>query len=140
MTFKHKPERAIADYFRNRITDYHGKLPPFANETEARAYIKDRWNITAPKDVDKLLVWYLPTLYPCGCPNSHEDDLYGTGKRIQLPCDDGHYRCLTCGYERNEDGSKYVHKRVSPEDKTEAVKPSVEQLSLLTWKEEDNET
>lgn len=139
ITFKHKPERRIQDYPHHRIEfpdpRKHG-TPPFTDEAQARRYLKAIANFS-DKDMLKLLAFYLPTLYPCGCPNDHEDNLYGTGKRSQLLCDDGHYRCLTCGYERNEDGSKYSRKqRVSDVD-TNVKKMDKEQLSLLEWKSKD---
>lgn len=142
MTFKHKPEKRIQDYPRKTIEFPDARkygTPPFTDEAQARRYLKAIRDFS-DKDMLKLLARYLPTLYHCGCPNEHEDSIYGTGNRSQLLCDDGHYRCLTCGEERNPDGSKYRRQqRVSDVD-TNAKKLDKEQLSLLEWRDNNAET
>lgn len=136
--FKHKPDPKIKDLPRTPLARYKGQLPPFTSERDLKAYNKAVWNCTNDKDIAKTRQFYMPTLYPCGCYNPWQDQRYGGGLRSQYDCGT-FYRCMTCGEERNPDGSKHIRKRVSPEDKTEAVKPSVEQLSLLEWKSEENE-
>lgn len=138
---KHVKERRIQDYPRHRIEFPDARkygTPPFSSEAQARRYLKAIRDFS-DKDMLKLLARYLPTLYPCGCPNDHEDNLYGTGNRSQLLCDDGHYRCLTCGYERNPDGSKYKRlQRVSDID-IQPEKLDNKQLSLLDWGKDEND-
>lgn len=132
-------ERSIQDYPLSGIILPDSKkygAPPFSDEKSARAYITA---VHKYKEVDiqRLLTWYLPTLFPCGCPNQHEDSIYGTGKRSQYVCD-GFYRCRSCGFERNPDGSKHIRKqRVSDVDVQVNHLVDNKQMSLLDWK--DNE-
>lgn len=130
-------ERRIQDYDRKRLPVYRGGQPPFSSEVEARAYIKGAWGISAAETVDRLLVWYLPIVYPCGCLDAWADNYHGAGLRMQYDCG-SFYRCSNCGEERNKDGTP--HKRGKPVhdvDQLQEEKPvSDEQLSLLEWKQE----
>lgn len=131
-------EKRIQDYERDKIELPNPKeygTPPFTSEKEARRYLKAIANFS-DKDMTRLLAWYLPTLFECGCPNSHEDSLYGTGNRSQYVCD-GFYRCRSCGFERNPDGSKHVRKQRVTDVDLQPEKLDNKQLSLLDWK--DNE-
>lgn len=133
--FKHKPEPRIQDMERTPLQPYRGKFAPFDTDKELKAYNKAAWNCTNDKDIAKTRQFYMPTLYPCGCHNPWQDARYGEGLRSQYDCG-GYYRCMTCGEERQSDGSKHIRRRVSAEDVKKEVKMENEQMSLLTWVEE----
>lgn len=130
----HPKERRVMDYPRKGIVLPDAKkygTPPFSSESQTKRYLKAIASFS-DKDMTRLLAWYLPTLFECACPNDHEDNLYGTGNRSQYVCD-GFYRCRSCGYERNEDGTKHIRKqRVSDVD-LQPEKLDNKQMSLLDW-------
>lgn len=131
-------ERRIQDYDRKRLPVYRGRQPPFKGETEARAYIKGAWGIGKEEDVQRLLKWYLPILYQCNCPDAWADNHHGAGLRMQYDCG-SFYRCSNCGEERNKDGSKHIRQYVTDVEIKPEKEVSSEQLSLLDWKEDEND-
>lgn len=132
MTFKHKPEKRVRDYHRVPIKLPSGEQPPFTDEKSVRRYLLGIRKFNE-EDIQRLLKWYLPTLYLCGCPDPTSDKWYGAGNRVQIDCG-SFYRCSKCGEERNRDGSKHKHQYRSDVDVKEEKLDS-EQLSLLDWKE-----
>lgn len=133
-------ERRIMDYPRKGIALPDAKKfgkPPFTDEKSARRYLLGIRKFNE-EDIQRLLKWYLPTLYPCGCPDPTSDKWYGLGNRVQIDCG-SFYRCSKCGEERNRDGSKHIRQYRSDVDVKEEKLDS-EQLSLLDWKEDlDND-
>lgn len=133
-----RAERRIQDMERVRIKFPDPKYgqPPFDNEKAARAYITAVHKYKE-EDIQRLLRWYMPTLYPCGCPDEWSDQRYGLNNRLQYDCGN-FYRCSKCGEERNPDGSKHKRHYRSDVDVKEEKLDS-EQLNLLDWKDGHDE-